>query len=78
MSPSPADTLAGAYFPDPHSENETWVRGEFQAVLDQWFDWRKGLFAGDPAAASAADRLSPERLRKREELSQHLPSCVRR
>lgn len=72
MSQSPAATLAGAYFPGPHSENETWVRGEFQAVLDQWFDWRKGLFADDPGAASAADRLSPERLRKREELSQHL------
>ncbi|WP_332677104.1 pyridoxal phosphate-dependent decarboxylase family protein [Brevundimonas sp.] len=72
MSPSPAATLAGAYFPGPRSENETWVRGEFQTVLDQWFDWRKGLFAGDPGSASAADRLSPERLRKREELSQHL------
>ena len=72
MSPSSAATLAGAYFPGLHSENETWVRGEFQAVLDQWFDWRKGLFDGDPGAASAADRLSPERLRRREELSQHL------
>src|SRR5690606_17889303 len=34
--------------------------------------WRKGLFAADPGAASAADRLSPERLRRREELSQRL------
>lgn len=50
MSPSPAAILAGAYSPGPHSENETWVRGEFQAVLDQWFDRRKGLFAGDPGA----------------------------
>lgn len=72
MSPSSAATLAGAYFPGLHSENETWVRGEFQAVLDQWFGWRKGLFDGDPGAASAADRLSPDRLRRREELSQHL------
>lgn len=72
MTPSSAATLAGAYFPGLHSENETWVRGEFQAVLNQWFDWRKGLFADDPGAASAADRLSPERLRRREELSQHL------
>jgi len=72
MHQGKASTLAGAYFPGPHSENETWVRGEFQAVLDQWFDWRKGLFTDDPGAASAADRLSPERLRKREELSQYL------
>ena len=77
MSPSPAATLAGAYFPGPHSENETWVRGEFQAVLDQWFDWRKGLFAGDPGAASNPDRLSPEQVRKREELSQHLSELCR-
>jgi len=72
MTPSSAATVAGAYFPGARSENETWVRGEFQAVLDQWFDWRKSLFAGDPGAASSADRLSPERLRRREELSQHL------
>ena len=72
MTASPAATLAGAYFPGVRSENETWVRGEFQAVLDQWFDWRKGLFAGDPGGASAAERLSPDRLRRREELSQHL------
>lgn len=35
MSPSPAAVVAGAFFPGPRSENETWVRGEFQAVLDQ-------------------------------------------
>lgn len=72
MIASPAATLAGVYFLGPRSENETWVRGEFQAVLDQWFDWRKGLFAGDPGTAPAAERLSPERLRRREELSQSL------
>lgn len=72
MHQGKASTLAGAYFPGARSENETWVRGEFQSVLDQWFDWRKGLFAADPGGASAADRLSPERLRRREELSQHL------
>lgn len=78
MSPSPAATLAGACFPGPRSENETRVRGEFQAELDQWFYWRKGLFAADPGAASAADRVSPDRLRKREELSTIWPSCARR
>jgi glutamate/tyrosine decarboxylase-like PLP-dependent enzyme len=72
ITASPAATLAGVYFPGARSENETWVRGEFQAVLDQWFDWRKALFAGDPGTVPAADRLSPERLRRREELSQSL------
>ncbi len=72
MDQSRAATLAGAYFPGARSENETWVRGEFQAVLDQWFDWRKGLFADDPRADSTEARLDPDRLRKREELSQRL------
>ncbi|MDQ7811996.1 pyridoxal-dependent decarboxylase [Brevundimonas sp.] len=72
MSLSPAAVVAGAYFPGPRSENETWVRGEFQAVLDQWFDWRKSLFADDPRLVGPADRLSPGRLERREILSREL------
>ncbi|WP_332653935.1 pyridoxal phosphate-dependent decarboxylase family protein [Brevundimonas sp.] len=72
MSLSPAAVVAGAYFPGPRSENETWVRGEFQAVLDQWFDWRKHLFADDPCLVGPADRLSPGRLERREILSREL------
>jgi len=72
MSPSPAAIVAGACFPGPRSENETWVRGEFQAVLDQWFDWRKSLFAGDPCLVGPEDRLSPGRLERREILSREL------
>lgn len=72
MSPSPAAVVAGAFFPGPRSENETWVRGEFQAVLDQWFDWRKQLFAEDPRLVGPADRLSPGRLERREILSREL------
>ncbi|MBW8305008.1 MAG: hypothetical protein K0M78_14005 [Brevundimonas sp.] len=72
MSPSPAALVAGAFFPGPRSENETWVRGEFQAVLDQWFDWRKQLFAEDPRLVGPADRLSPGRLERREILSREL------
>ncbi|MDI1328098.1 MAG: pyridoxal-dependent decarboxylase [Brevundimonas sp.] len=72
MSPSPAAVVAGAFFPGPRSENETWVRGEFQAVLDQWFDWRKSLFADDPCLVGPAERLSPERLERREILSREL------
>ena len=72
MSLSPAAVVAGAYFPGPRSENETWVRGEFQAVLDQWFGWRRALFADDPYLVGPADRLSPERLERREVLSREL------
>lgn len=72
MTLSPATVVAGACFPGPRSENETWVRGEFQAVLDQWFDWRKNLFAEDPCVVGPADRLSPERLERREILSREL------
>ncbi|WP_292064474.1 pyridoxal phosphate-dependent decarboxylase family protein [Brevundimonas sp. UBA7664] len=72
MPPSPAAVVAGAYFPGPRSENETWVRGEFQAVLDQWFGWRKSLFADDPYLVGPADRLSSERLERREILSREL------
>ncbi|HEY0600378.1 pyridoxal phosphate-dependent decarboxylase family protein [Brevundimonas sp.] len=72
MSPTPAAVIAGACFPGPRSENETWVRGEFQAVLDQWFDWRKRLFADDPRLVGPAGRLSPERLERREILSREL------
>lgn len=72
MTLSPAAVVAGACFPGPRSENETWVRGEFQAVLDQWFDWRKNLFADDPCVVGPAERLSPERLERREILSREL------
>ena len=72
MSPSHAAVIAGACFPGPRSENETWVRGEFQAVLDQWFDWRKSLFAADPRLVGPEERMAPERLERREILSREL------
>lgn len=72
MTVTPAGVLAGAYFPGPRSENESWVRAEFQSVLDQWFDWRRGLFAEDPGVLDPADRLAPERLQRREALSERL------
>ena len=72
MSLSPAAVVAGACFPGPRSENETWVRGEFQAVLDHWFGWRKSRVADDPQLVGPADRLSPERLERREVLSREL------
>lgn len=72
MTPaSPAD-LAAVYFPGPRSENEAWVRAEFQSVLDDWFGWRKGLFASDPAVATRADRRGAAVLRERELMSQRL------
>ena len=72
MNPSHAAVIAGACFPGPRSENETWVRGEFQAVLDQWFDWRKALFADDPRLVGPAERMATERLERREILSREL------
>lgn len=71
MPPTPAE-IAAAYFPGPRSENEAWVRSEFQSVLDDWFGWRKALFAADPGVASPADRRSAVTLRARELVSQRL------
>jgi glutamate/tyrosine decarboxylase-like PLP-dependent enzyme len=59
-----------AYFLGPKSENAAWVRGEFQAILDHWFDWRRSLFTDDPEAISPQRRLSTEFLRERERLGQ--------
>ena len=62
------------YFLGPKSENEAWVRGQLQSVLDDWFDWRKSLFGDDPAAISGADQAEPrflgEQLRLRERLAE--------
>ncbi len=63
---------ADAYFLGSKSENGPWVRGEFQAILDHWFDWRRSLFDEDPEAISEAWRLSPAFLREREVLGQEL------
>lgn len=56
---SPA-AIAAAYFPGPHSENEAWLREAARSALDGWFDWRKGLFAGDPevTASPGAERVA--------------------
>lgn len=63
---------AKAYFPGPKSENEAWVRAEFQAVLDDWFDWRKRYREDDPSAVTAEERFSPDFLKERELMSQQL------
>jgi glutamate/tyrosine decarboxylase-like PLP-dependent enzyme len=47
------------YFLGPKSENETWVRDQLEAVLGDWFGWRKSLFAGDPVAIAPSDRVQP-------------------
>ncbi|MBI2260753.1 MAG: decarboxylase [Caulobacterales bacterium] len=72
MSPSPAAVIAGACFPGPRSENEPWVRGEFQAVLDQWFNWRKRLFVDDPGLVGPVGGPSLDGLERREVLSREL------
>ena len=69
-SPIESRFASDAYFLGPKSENSAWVRGEFQAILDHWFDWRRSLFSDDPEAISPERRLSPEFLRERERLGQ--------
>jgi len=64
--------VPGAWFPGPHSENEAWVRAEFQSVLDHWFDWRKHMFADDPVAVTPVARRAPAFLAERELLAQRL------
>jgi glutamate/tyrosine decarboxylase-like PLP-dependent enzyme len=59
-----------AYFLGPKSENASWFRSEFQAVLDQWFDWRRSLFGEDPSPIPDAVRLQPEFLAEREIIAQ--------
>ena len=61
-----------AYFLGPKAENEAWVRAEFQAILDNWFGWRKDLFQQDPPAISHEESLSTDYLRARSQLAQAL------
>lgn len=70
MHPSPAAAVAGACFPGFHAENEAWLRGEVLSVLDQWFDWRKGLWGDEPGSAPAT--APAESAERREGLSRHL------
>lgn len=60
----------GAYFLGPQSENASWFRSEFQAVLDQWFDWRRSLFGDDPSPMDGTFRLQPDFLAEREIIAQ--------
>lgn len=64
------------HFLGPRSENEVWVRSQLQTVLDDWFDWRKQLFAGDPAAITGADQVSPAFVEQRGRLDRRLADLV--
>ena len=76
MTDKQKDFSADAYFLGPKSENGPWVRGEFQAILDHWFDWRRSLFLDDPEAISTERRLSTGFLREREVLAQELRNLL--
>lgn len=65
-----------AYFPGPRSENESWVRSEFQAIVDDWFDWRRSTLPGDPPAIGAEERLTPGFLVERERTAQALAELM--
>jgi glutamate/tyrosine decarboxylase-like PLP-dependent enzyme len=60
----------GAYFLGPRSENSAWLRSEFQAALDQWFDWRRALFGDDPSPIPTDLRLNTAFLAEREIIAQ--------
>lgn len=66
-----------AFFLGPKSENEAWVRAEFQAILGHWFRWRKELFQADEPVISKEERCSPAFLASREKLAQGLEELNR-
>lgn len=72
--PDPA--VLKPYFLGPRSENEAWVRGQLETVLEDWFDWRKGLFAGDPAAIGAAEQAAPAFRRQQALIARRLAELV--
>jgi len=65
------DQASGAYkafFLGPKAENEAWVRSEFQAILEHWFQWRKDLFPGDAPVSVKTERRTPAYLEARERM----------
>jgi len=66
------DNSYKAYFLGPKSENQAWVRGEFQSILGHWFRWRKDLFPEDKSVISTAERTSGVYLAAREKMAQGL------
>ena len=64
------------YFLGPKSENEAWVRGQLQSVLDDWFDWRKSLFGDDPTVITGADQAEPGFMRERMLIRERLAELV--
>lgn len=76
MTDKQKDFAADAYFLGPKSENGPWVRGEFQAILDHWYDYRRSLFLDDPEAIPINRRLSGGFLREREILAQELRNLL--
>jgi hypothetical protein len=66
------------YFLGPRSENETWVRDQLEAVLGDWFGWRKSLYAGDPAAIAASDPAQPSHGRAQALMGKRLAEGLRR
>ena len=73
MSPSPPFK---AHFLGPNAENEAWLRQQFDAVLDDWFQWRRDRFPGDPAAITAADLADPRVLAARAGITRGLADMV--
>ncbi|MCJ9428203.1 pyridoxal phosphate-dependent decarboxylase family protein [Kordiimonas marina] len=75
----PETTISKAYkafFLGPKAENAAWTGAEFQAVLDHWFNWRKGLFPGDPPISTAEERQSAPYLRARAAMTEGLETLT--
>jgi len=68
----PSDSSYKAFFLGPKSENQAWVRSEFQSILGHWFQWRKDLFPDDESVISTADRSSGAHIAAREKMAQGL------
>lgn len=66
----------GPHFLGPKSENEDWVRTRMRSVLDGWFEWRKQLFADDPAVITDADQAAPAFVEQRRLLDRRLAELV--
>ncbi len=69
---SDTDPSYKALFLGPKSENEKWVRQEFQSILDYWFNWRKSLFLLDRSPISDKEIKDPRYLKIRSRLSKAL------
>jgi glutamate/tyrosine decarboxylase-like PLP-dependent enzyme len=54
----PRDIAIKSFFLGPQSENSEWLKSKWIAILDNWIDWRRGLFPHDGLAISPQDQAN--------------------